>query len=160
MTKKPKTGGRQPGTPNRTTAVLAERLEALGCDPLELSAKIALGQELDGPHPKLKDFRALLATLFKALEDADIPNKARTALVGIADLVEDHLTRGYVPTELRSKHIADLMRYVWAPRKAIEVTGADGTPLIPTIDTAKLSTAALRELAAAVSEADDTDEQE
>jgi hypothetical protein len=29
-----KTGGRQKGTPNRRTVELAERLQALGCDPV------------------------------------------------------------------------------------------------------------------------------
>lgn len=31
----PKTGGRQKGTPNRATAVLKDKLAALGCDPAE-----------------------------------------------------------------------------------------------------------------------------
>jgi hypothetical protein len=36
-----KTGGRTAGTPNKRTADLAERLEALGCDPVEGLARIA-----------------------------------------------------------------------------------------------------------------------
>jgi len=149
MAKGKKTGGREAGVPNRSTAVLAARLEELGCDPLELSAKIAQGQELDGPHPSIKAFYAFVDDLAK-LEDKggavtpELVEKLRS-------LVDDNLTRGYVPIELRSKHIADLMRYVWAPRKAIEVTGADGAPLVPTIDPRKLSTEALREIALAVS---------
>ena len=30
-----KTGGRTKGTPNRRTAEVSEKLEALGCDPIE-----------------------------------------------------------------------------------------------------------------------------
>jgi len=37
----PKTGGREKGTPNRDTAVLREKLVALGCDPTEELVKIA-----------------------------------------------------------------------------------------------------------------------
>jgi hypothetical protein len=37
-----KTGGRQKGTPNRKTAEVAERLAALGCDPLEGLARLAM----------------------------------------------------------------------------------------------------------------------
>jgi hypothetical protein len=36
-----KTDGRAAGTPNKRTADVAERLEALSCDPLEALAKIA-----------------------------------------------------------------------------------------------------------------------
>ena len=37
----PKTGGRQRGTPNRSTTLLREKLAALGCDPAEDLVKIA-----------------------------------------------------------------------------------------------------------------------
>ena len=38
---KPKTGGRQKGTPNKRTQEIIEKLEALGCDPVEGMAKLA-----------------------------------------------------------------------------------------------------------------------
>ena len=41
----PKTGGRVSGTPNKKTHELAEKLERLGCDPIEGLAKIALANE-------------------------------------------------------------------------------------------------------------------
>lgn len=37
-----KTGGRTKGTPNRRTAEVSERLAALGCDPLEGMAALAM----------------------------------------------------------------------------------------------------------------------
>ena len=37
-----KTGGRVKGTPNKTTLAVAERLEAIGCDPIEGMARIAM----------------------------------------------------------------------------------------------------------------------
>ena len=38
----PKTGGRICGTPNKKTALIAEKLAKLGCDPIEGLARIAL----------------------------------------------------------------------------------------------------------------------
>lgn len=37
-----KTGGRVKGTPNKATVAVAERLEAIGCDPIEGMARIAM----------------------------------------------------------------------------------------------------------------------
>ena len=39
-----KTGGRKKGTPNRRTAEVAERLGALGCDPLAGMAALAMDE--------------------------------------------------------------------------------------------------------------------
>ena len=39
-----KTGGRQRGTPNKRTQDVIARLEALGCDPLEGMAKLAMDE--------------------------------------------------------------------------------------------------------------------
>ena len=40
-----KTGGRQAGTPNKRTQGVIERLEALGCDPIEGMARIAMDKD-------------------------------------------------------------------------------------------------------------------
>src|SRR2546426_989837 len=37
----PKTGGRKKGTPNKATKTVAEKLDALGCDPIEGLARLA-----------------------------------------------------------------------------------------------------------------------
>ena len=139
-----KSGGRQKGTPNKKTQDLLARLEELRCDPLELSAKIALGQELDGPHPALPAFRQVIQdmrTLFEKGEPITDVEADR-----LEALVDEHLMAGYVPIELRSKHIADLMQYTHPKRKAVEMTGANGNELIPSFDPSALSTDALREL--------------
>jgi len=41
----PKTGGRQRGTPNKATRAVAEKLEALGCDPILGMARIAMDEK-------------------------------------------------------------------------------------------------------------------
>jgi len=46
-----KTGGRVAGTPNKRTSELVDRLEALGCDPVEGMAKIAMD---DSNPPELR----------------------------------------------------------------------------------------------------------
>lgn len=152
-------GGRQKGTPNKATQNLVSRLEELGCDPLELSAKIALGQELDGPHPTLKTFRVLLGKLGEALEDDPEVEEALALHAELCHLVEEHLTKGYVPMELRSKHIVDLTNYVHPKRQAIAVSGPDEEP-ISTLDVSKLDTAVIMSLLAAqVSDEEASDEE-
>jgi hypothetical protein len=41
----PKTGGRQKGTPNKATLTAAEKIEALGCDPLAGMAGLAMNEK-------------------------------------------------------------------------------------------------------------------
>lgn len=47
MTLRQKTGGRLAGTPNKRTTELVDRLEALGCDPVQGMAQIAM--DLNNP---------------------------------------------------------------------------------------------------------------
>ena len=42
-----KTGGRTPGTPNRKTQAVIDRLDALGCDPIEGMARIAMDEKVE-----------------------------------------------------------------------------------------------------------------
>lgn len=116
-------GGRnssRAGVPNKRTQETLDRLAEMGCDPLELSAKIALGQELDGPHPAVGEFRRLVHDLQNALDGkGDDPHLFPDRLEA---LIDEHLLAGYVPIELRSKHIADLMQYSHPKLKAVDVT--------------------------------------
>ncbi len=47
MAKGIKTGGRKKGTPNKATRSIEEKLAALGCDPIEGMARIAM-------HPRTR----------------------------------------------------------------------------------------------------------
>jgi len=40
-------GGRQKGTPNRHTRTVQEKLEAVGCDPIEGMARLAMDEQTD-----------------------------------------------------------------------------------------------------------------
>jgi len=59
-------GGRHKGTPNKQTKAVAERLEALGCDPLEGMARIAMDE---------KQPIGLRAQMYKELAQYVAPNR-------------------------------------------------------------------------------------
>jgi hypothetical protein len=135
------------GIPNKITQDVAKALDKLGCNPLELSAKIALGEELDGPHPALKQFSALVDRLDKALAAEKI-DEARNMAEELRALIERELTQGYVPIELRSKHIVDLTQYILPKRKAVEHSGPGGGPVEHNLNAKELPTDALRAILA------------
>src|SRR5919109_1554618 len=59
-------GGRQKGTPNKRTLVVTERLEALGCDPIEGMARIAMDENTE---------LSLRAQMYKELAQYAAPKK-------------------------------------------------------------------------------------
>ncbi len=46
----PKTGGRKKGTPNKATLAVAEELAAIGCNPIQLLAGIAMDETQETNH--------------------------------------------------------------------------------------------------------------
>lgn len=58
-----KTGGRKAGVPNKRTQELAERLEILGCDPIEGMAQIAMDAK-NPPELRGRMYAELAAYLF------------------------------------------------------------------------------------------------
>src|SRR5690348_3712213 len=46
----PKTGGRKKGTPNKATLAVAEELAAIGCNPIQLLAGIAMNERQETGH--------------------------------------------------------------------------------------------------------------
>jgi hypothetical protein len=140
-------GGRKKGTPNKITQDVAKTLDELGCNPLELSARIALGEELDGPHPALSAFRKIASKLMEAVAKENL-DKAASSLEALSALIEDQLTKGYVPIELRSKHIVDLTQYILPKRKAVEHSGPGGGPVEHNLNAKGLPTDALRAILA------------
>jgi hypothetical protein len=63
-------GGRQKGTPNKRTIAVAEKLEELGCDPIEGMAKIAMDKntELSFRAQMYKELAQYVAPKRKAIE--------------------------------------------------------------------------------------------
>jgi hypothetical protein len=67
----PKTGGRKKGTPNKATLTVTERLEALGCDPIEGMARIAM-DENNSPETRGRYYSELAQYLYPKRKPVDI----------------------------------------------------------------------------------------
>ena len=67
-----KTGGRVPGTPNKQTDALIRKLHALGCDPLEGLALIALDPQTDVAL-KVRCFAELAQYIYPKRKAIDLP---------------------------------------------------------------------------------------
>jgi hypothetical protein len=95
-----KTGGRTAGTPNRRTTDLMERLEALGCDPLEGLARIAADPTTDTTL-RARVFADLLPYLYpkrKALEMTGADGGAvEIDLAGVKELLAERVMRKLLP---------------------------------------------------------------
>ena len=105
-------GGRQKGTPNKKTAAIAERLERLGCDPIEGMAKIALG---DVPCLACKGEGSVRWSGSDAAYRCDACNGGG---------------RDAVPIELRAKMMVELAQYVASKRKAVDQDGSSSEQLV------------------------------
>src|SRR5215468_6513257 len=66
-----KTGGRRLGTLNKNSQALSERLESLGCDPIEGLAKIALDPATK-PELKVRCFAELAQYVYPKRKATDI----------------------------------------------------------------------------------------
>ena len=67
----PKTGGRKKGTPNKATLTIAEKLEALGCDPIEGMARIAM-DEKNSPETRGRYYSELAQYLYPKRKAVDV----------------------------------------------------------------------------------------
>lgn len=67
----PKTGGRKKGTPNKGTLTVAEKLLALGCDPIEGMARIAM-DERNSPETRGRYFSELAQYVYPKRKPVDI----------------------------------------------------------------------------------------
>jgi hypothetical protein len=67
----PKTGGRKPGTPNRKTQALTEKLAAMGCDPIEGLAGIAMDANTS-PELRVRCFSELAQYVYPKRKAVDI----------------------------------------------------------------------------------------
>ena len=119
-----KTGGRVAGTPNKRTAEVVARLDALGCDPIEGMARIAM-DEANPPELRGRMFAELaqyVAPKRKAVEHSAEDGSASVTLswmtrddvrelpaAELADLVLQRIAAGEVPAE-DVPRLMDVMR--------------------------------------------------
>lgn len=104
--------GRPVGSPNKRSGMLRDRLKAMGCDPVEITARIAMNDVPCGVC------RGKLKTKYRIPESDDLAERVCMSCYGTG--MES------VNPELRFKASAELLSYIEAKRKAIEHTGADG----------------------------------
>ncbi len=66
-------GGRAKGTPNRATKDILERMEALGCDPLEIMARIAIdiNEDINLRFNAAKELAQYIAPKRRSVEMSD-----------------------------------------------------------------------------------------
>ena len=112
-------GGRKKGTPNKETRTLQEKLDSLGCDPIEGMALIASGKVPCGVcHGEGK-------TRYKVPGTNKVGERLCESCYGT--LLE------HISPDLRGRMYAEIAQYLLPKRKALEVTGADGGPLQVTL---------------------------
>jgi len=87
-------GGRKPGTRNKRTQAVADKLEELGCDPVRLLVAYARNE-----------------VAFLELSDEYVTNKDGDVTIIPA----------YVPTELRYRAAKDLMPFIAPTMSAVKV---------------------------------------
>jgi hypothetical protein len=97
----PKTGGRQKGTPNRATAVLRDKLAALGCDPAEELVKIAQNSKTTD-ESKIQIYSTLLPYVYPKHKPIEISNE-ESLVVNI----NTNLDEAGDSTDVRDQHKPD-----------------------------------------------------
>src|SRR5680860_155693 len=99
-----KTGGRSKGTPNRKTRAVIDRLEALGCDPIEGMARIAMDEaaDLSIRAQMYKELAQYVAPKRKAIEITSEDGDAIKGEVTLSGWLESHSGKTLGPPSERS----------------------------------------------------------
>jgi hypothetical protein len=108
--------------PRRMTVGAHQRLAELNFDPLEWSVKIARGEALTTDHPFLKVMREWHLTMLVAIEKSE-PIDWQYQLEKLLVQASTSLSDSWVPLNLRSDHIKELMSYLYPKLKAVEHSG-------------------------------------
>lgn len=117
-------GGRKKGTPNKSTGTLAERIRLSGCDPFAVLADIAAGQLNCGVcrgEGKTKYQAGFDKLSLRTCQSCYGSGKERIS-----------------PAE-RSRAAAELAQYLEPKRKAIELSGSGGGPVLTQIEVVMVS---------------------
>jgi hypothetical protein len=121
-------GGRKKGTPNKLTQDVMAKLEALGCDPIEGMARIALGEArcfvcVDGQVTRaqfleLSGLRAPANWAEKPTDEVDAESTEMVTCPRCGGSGE-----AMVDTKQRGEMFKELAQYVAPKRKAVEHSG-------------------------------------
>lgn len=118
-------------SPTKLTKDAWKRMhEDMNFDPLEYAVRIAKGEELTQDHPflaRLLDFLGILEKKLATIEVAEGDEKSEKnkqyALMTIEQLQKESekmLSDNWVSHELRSKHILELLKYIYPQRKSMD----------------------------------------
>jgi len=99
-----------------------ETLKELECDPLKLSAHIALGKNITEEHPDFKKIKSNWVQLLTQLKQGEIDPKN---LSKFWNSVESALQQSPLSLDLRSKHILNLTKLVAPSLSAIQQENFD-----------------------------------
>lgn len=92
-----KTGGRQRGTPNKATRDVAEKLAALGCDPLEGLASLAMDRR-NTPELRRQCYNDLMPYAYSKRRPIDVSTEQPTVMNVITNLDSSPDSDGNQPT--------------------------------------------------------------
>ena len=89
-------------------------------DPLAAAVQIAKGEALTQDHPFLKHMEKMLSIWRKKAESKEVIEVSDIDL--LMKMAEEMLTDSWVSHELRSKHILDLLAYIYPKKKAVDMS--------------------------------------
>jgi hypothetical protein len=122
MTERKKTGGRKAGAPNKKSQEVIDKLDSLGCDPIEGMARIALQAEKDASD----SFKSIIDSMNEAITEGE------EDIEGVLNAIfSKHTKERREHLLLAGGMYKELAQYVAPKRKAVEMSGPDGKDLIP-----------------------------
>lgn len=108
--------------PKRMTVGAHQRMAELDFDPLEWSVRIARGEALTKDHPFL-EFLGEWVSDHVGLIANQTPVDWERVLASLLEKAKTALTDSWVPLNLRSDHVRDLIQYLYPKLKAVEYSG-------------------------------------
>lgn len=92
-------------------------LKEVGCDPLKLSAQLAMGEPINAPSKDLPKIEAKWKSLLVSIQRGEV---RKANLDELWNLIKDALSVTRPSKEIQSKHIISLTEYLHSKKKSIE----------------------------------------
>ncbi len=117
-------GGSLDGNLHKRSRQLSDQLRELDCDPVEFLASVMAGKAMREPHPFLEhviNFVNAVLNIPDQIQDNGERERFKELVQQLLKSAHRHLFEGYVPIELQTKVGIELLQYIHAKRKTIEV---------------------------------------
>ncbi len=125
--------GNLDGNLHKRSRQLSAQLKDLDCDPVEFLANVMAGKAMKEQHPFLEhviSFVNAILNIPDLISDNGERERFKERVQVLLKSAHHYLYEGYVPIELQTKVGIELLQYIHAKRKTIEV--ADDANLIET----------------------------